>query len=357
MKSGWNPSLGSVVNVYSPLVVGITIPIALYAAPFWRTDAVPALVRGVFVLPRLRFAEPSMHTPGGPPLLTFAFTLPIVLVLTVAARSRIRRTAWHSAALLALCAALVVFAAYDHRAMVAIWLSVRMLMLPIAIIVAVLALRRPDRSHDSARRGAAVVLVSCVAAWCSLVQFPYGAPIYFSYIAPLLILAVGAAAMESRSPAPDVGLPLLLAYAAFAVVVRPQLFPRRPELSPHAARIDDPRGGIYVWPQEQRQYTELVRVVREHAGGSRWILALPDVPEIYFLSGFENPTRAIYDVFEDSIGRDERLLRLIGDRRIRTVVINRDPQLSGPVTSALDDSLTRLFPASQEFGALEVRWK
>jgi hypothetical protein len=220
-----------------------------------------------------------------------------------------------------------------------------------------LVLRRPRHADDSTSRHAGLVLVSCVAAWCSLVQFPFGVPIYLSYVAPLVIGAAVAVSLETRSPPPRIGWPLLLAGGAFAVVVRPQLFPRRPELSPDAARIDLPRGGIYVWPNEQRQYTQLVRIVRAHGGGSRWLLALPDAPEIYFLSGFENPTRAMYDVFEDSTGRDERLLRVIDDRRIQSVVINRDPQLSPPVTAALDDSLARRFPVSETVGPFQVRWK
>jgi hypothetical protein len=357
MKSGWNPSFSSAVNLYWPLFLGIAIPVLAFSAVYWRAGAVHALLRGVFVLPRLRFAEPSMHTPGGPPLMLFAFTIPIVFALTLATSARTRLKVWQSAALLALAAMLVVYAAFDHRAMVAIWLSVRMLMLPIAVLVAALVLLRPDRPDEPTPHRAALVLVACVASWCSLVQFPYGAPIYFGYIAPLVIFAAEAVGNEFRSPVPSIGLPLLLAYGAFAVIVRPQLFPRRPELSADAARINLPRGGIYVWPQEERRYTELVSVVREHGGASRWILALPDVPEIYFLAGYENPTRAIYDIFEDSTGRDARLLRLVDDRQIQTVVINRDPQISAPVTHVLNDSLIRRFPRAQAVGPFEVRWK
>lgn len=355
-RKGWHPPLRSIVRVYWPFAIGTVIPLATFAAIYWHAAALPALVRGVFILPQRRFALPSMHTPGGPPLVDFAFTLPLVLALTVAKRAGIREAAWHSAVMVAIGAAVVLISVFDHRVMVSVWLSVRMLMLPIAVLLCLRLLGNTVATDALTPRREALVLVASAAAWCSLLQFPYSAPIYFSYVAPLVIIAAVALASESQPLATPSGLLLIIAYAAYAVAVRPQLFPRRPELSPVAARINLPRGGIYVWPEEQRQYTELVGLLREH-GGTGWILALPDVPEIYFLSGYRNPTRMLYDAFEDSAGRGARLVRQLRDHRIQAVVINRDPQVSGPIDRALDDSLTHRFPFSRRIGAFEVRWQ
>lgn len=352
-RHGWLVQPRQLVDAVWPLAVGVAIPIVLFAIVYWRAGALQELFRGVFVLPRLRFADPTMHTPGGPSLAAYAFTVPLVLAFVV--RSAGRAHVGASIALFAACAAVVVLSLIEHRTMVAAWLSARLLMLPVAIIVANRVLTDPAasgarRHHDS------MVLICCVAAWCSLTQFPYSAPIYFSYVAPLVLMAAAGLAVESGRPAPAIGIPLVLGYGAFALAVRPQLFPRRPELSPVAARIDLPRGGIYVWPAEQRQYAALVKLVRHH-DSAPWILALPDAPEVYFLSGYRNPTRAMYDVFEDTTNRTNRLLALAGAHAVQVVVINRDPQVSAPIDRALNDSLTRRYPSSQTIGPFEVRWR
>lgn len=351
-RQGLHAPLRSLANSTWPLALGVAIPVAIFTCVYWRFGAVHELVRGVFVLPRLRFTDPTMHTPGGPPLAAYAFTLPIVFALIVSPR---RSNVGTSLLALTIGAAVVLLSLRDHRMMVSAWLSVRMLVLPLSIIVAA-RIAKDTSNPELEHRRDAMVLVTCVAAWCSLTQFPFGAPIYFSYVAPLVILAAVAVARVLDRPAPALGLPVIMSYAAFALAVRPQLYPRKPELSPDAERIDLPRGGIYVWPDEKTRYTTVVNLLHQHAG-SPWILALPDVPEVYFLSGYKNPTHAIYDVFEDTTNRTMRVLTLAERHDVHTVVINRDPQVSLPIDGALNDSLARRFPESQTVGAFEVRWR
>jgi hypothetical protein len=228
-------------------------------------------------------------------------------------------------------------------------------MVPITVItVSILCRRRGNTLYD-ARDLDRFVLIACVAAWCSLVQFPFSAPIYFSFVAPLVLFA-GAALWSLQGAPSSAGATILGAYAAFALAVRPQLFPRRPELSSDASRLELPRGGIYVLPAEAHQYADLVRLVLAHSRSAS-LLALPDVPEVYYLSGLRNPTRAIYDIFADTAARDTRLLGKLKSEQITAVVINHAPPVSPPVSQALGDSLARQYPYSRHFGALEVRWK
>ena len=351
---GWRLSLRWFTTTYWPFALGVGIPVVLFALMYLSHGALPALVRGVFVLPSLRFAEPNMRTAGGPPLATVLFAIPLILLLTLRSSPGARRR--QRVLLGVIMAILVALSVSQHRVMVSVWLSVRMLTLPIATIVGARLARPPNGPVGAQPASPALVLVTSLAVWCSLTQFPYGAPIYFSYVAPLVVFAAVALTRELRRAAPSTGVLLLVGYAAFAVAVRPQLFPRSPELSPTAQRLDLARGGIYVWPSEQRQYTEVVELLRQHAASKR-ILALPDVPEVYFLSAYKNPTRAIYDVFDNSPNRDKQLLQIIGDSGIRAVVINRDPQLSRPISATLDTSLRRLFPISRTVGALDVRWQ
>jgi hypothetical protein len=91
------------------------------------------------------------------------------------------------------------------------------------------------------------------------------------------------------------------------------------------ARMTVPRAkGLRVDPETARIYDELGGVIAQHAHG-RYIYATPDSPEIYFLYGFRNPTRTLWDFFDDPNGRTEKILAAVGHRQVNLVVIRRNP--------------------------------
>ena len=86
-------------------------------------------------------------------------------------------------------------------------------------------------------------------------------------------------------------------------------------------------------------------------------MAKPDSPEVYFLSGFRDPTGIFFDFYEDAAGRTQRTLAAIRLHNINLVVLNRYPPDSGPVAADLETALERDFPNRADAGDFEVRWK
>jgi hypothetical protein len=99
-----------------------------------------------------------------------------------------------------------------------------------------------------------------------------------------------------------------------------------------------------------------VKVVVQHAHGG-YIYATPDCPEVYFLSGFRNPTRTLFDFLDDENGRTQRILAAIHAHEVDLVVINLAPSFSGPVPQDLREAIEREFPEQTITGNFEVRWK
>ena len=69
----------------------------------------------------------------------------------------------------------------------AVWYSVRPLV-PFTVLAGVLLLIRA-KGLSGLRRQQIMLLLS-LAGMCSLVQFPFAAPVYFLYVTPLLVLAI-----------------------------------------------------------------------------------------------------------------------------------------------------------------------
>ena len=97
-----------------------------------------------------------------------------------------------------------------------IWFSVAALT-PLAVLLGAIVVRtrrKPDERTKVERQQ--VVLLISLAAMCSLVQFPFAAPICSSYAVPLTLVAIVSTGTTQRATyalAPVVGL-----YLAFGVV-------------------------------------------------------------------------------------------------------------------------------------------
>jgi hypothetical protein len=127
------------------------------------------------------------------------------------------------------------------------------------------------------------------------------------------------------------------------------------------SKLDIPRaGGIRVPAAQAREYEEVVRLVQAHATG-KYIYAGPDSPEIYFLSGYLNPTRSLFAFLEPDFlnptERTRRILDLMNRDNINLVVQRKDSQFSGPPPKELSAALDGRYPHSETVGKFEVRWK
>jgi hypothetical protein len=205
-----------------------------------------------------------------------------------------------------------------------------------------------------------LAILTATLACCTLIQFPYSSPVYFSYVAPLLVLAIlpwfeGAAPPLKQAAA--VGGGFLLAFAVLLVNgVEPHTigvrYAARPELRP----MELERAGILVTNGQARIYRELITALQSRArGGYTW--ASPDAPEVYYLSGLRNPTRSFYEFLDDAPDPDAAALRAIDQHGITAIVLNLNPFFSPKVTQPMYEQLARRFPHGQTFGSLHLMWR
>jgi len=205
-----------------------------------------------------------------------------------------------------------------------------------------------------------MILVS-LSATCSLVQFPFAGPIYFCYVAPLALLA--SAAILAALPRPPHAL---LASAGAIALLFPVLVIRSGGLldlgwnyapDEQTTQLTLPRAGrLRVSAEMTQQYDEAIPLLREHAGAHP-ILAAPDCPEVYFLGNFENPTGTMFEIFDDPAGYQERIEKLVEDKRVKAILINNDPGFSEYFVDLLENVADDKFPFAQTVGKFEVRWR
>jgi hypothetical protein len=115
-------------------------------------------------------------------------------------------------------------------------------------------------------------------------------------------------------------------------------------------------GGLRTSADEVEQYNQLLSFVRQKATNGA-LSAGPDTPEIYFLGGYTNPSRVIYDAFESYSGETARVLAAVDATQPNVIIINRIPTVSVPYPPDLVSILDERYPQMQNFGKYQVRWR
>jgi len=103
-------------------------------------------------------------------------------------------------------------------------------------------------------------------------------------------------------------------------------------------------------------YELLVRTLRDHSR-SAYTYASPDCPQVYFLSGLHNPTRTLFDFFDDPVGRTPRILNELSEHDVTAIAINEQPEFSGPMPVDLQNALSTRYPFAEQIGTFTVRWR
>ena len=330
-----------------PLILGVATPVALFLIPYALSGSLDTLYRGVFVLPRLRFdfaARTSLPVLG--------FVPAAALVAWLASRSR-GATLAGGALVLALVATSHVDVVYRI-----VWWTLTSLG-PIAVAAGAWLLMRPAGAVAQARTGAFLLLA--VFGFANLVQIPFSAPVYFLYAAPLLVLLGVALAADEGGPRSQrlmFATTVLIGFSIFrldAGFIQHLGFRYRPHEETEALEVVRARG-IRVSPGQKREVEQLVAALQRTDTGPA-ILALPDAPEVYFLTGLDNPTRTLFDFFDDQEQRTEQVLSLVDDLGLTVVVLNRGQIFSPPIEGVLLDSLEARFGWSAEAGRFRILWQ
>jgi hypothetical protein len=344
----------SLARVTTPFLIGVILPLGLFISYYLLQGDPCKLFEGVFVLPAKRFVYASLQLP--PPHHMIA-AIPYAIVLSYPLARPIHWRLPLTVILVCLLAVLLLTAG-ARDVYQAIWGSIRPLVASVALAgcFALLKARPPARSSEARP----VFLAIAVASMTSLVQFPYSLGIYFCYIAPMVALAV-LYLISSQPAAPRrVHAAFGLFYLLFAI-----LWLNNAHVSgfgivhvrvPQDTTLELERGGISVSKEHARIYKELVRKIRRHTPSGSYIYAAPDCPEVYFLSGMKNPTRTIYDFFDDDHDRKRRILSLLRRRQVRVIVLNPTPEFSEPISPSLLETLSSEYPRAERVGSFVVRW-
>ena len=345
-----------------PFLLGALLPVALFLAPYARAGALGSFAHGVFVLPWKRLSHASFALPAVTLLALVPAALLAFVVTRPGARARLAAPGRRELVPLALVLAVALVASGSMAGVYRLVLfSLRSL--PPVIAVAAVALLALDREpgRDAALRRARLVLLLSVTAVCMLVQFPFTVAIYFCYVAPLVALTVAAfLAYLNRpvSPAlPALGLAFCAAFAVLWLNASPlNDMDRQHEPYPEVRRLGLGRSGLLVPLYQAGQYEAAVGVVREHARGE-YIWASPDAGQFYFLTGRRNPTRSLFELFDDTTGRSAKILRALDERDVNLVVLNLKPEFSPRIPLPLYRELAKRYPNSALVEPYLIKWR
>jgi hypothetical protein len=349
--------LAALTRLVVPFIAGVVLPISIFLVPYVASGSVGDLIRGVFITPTLRLTFAQT-----PPLAVSRGLATLTVIALIFAAKRIPRAASHRLAIVLAIAGgyAVVMSALSSTTYRFVFNSA--VLLPIAVVVAAAALLVGPKAIPSDRRQR-LMIVAAVLSTFVLIQFPFAAPIYFCYVTPLLALGALAVVREVELPSPAVPGVLVATLIAFAFMrMHPGFlynvglgFARYQPVAP----LPGPRGGnVQILSRASVDYTKLVSVVRSHAGSdSSYIYAAPDSPEVYFLTGLKNPTRTMYDFFDDPTQRTPKLLAALQQHDVRVIAINRGPEFSKKVDGELRAALERDYPLATAVGPFEVRWR
>jgi hypothetical protein len=310
----------------------------------------------VFVLPMKRF---GIAVAPVLPLWTTLACVPLA-ALAFLARRPIARRPWVLAIVAAALVAVVVVTGSSDRTYRTVWYGVQNVLPLLAIAgVAVLWRERAADAEQPLQRQRLMALL-CVMALGNLVQFPFFVANYFCYVAPLVLLAAVALSSYLRIASRAMVAIAMAFYLAFAVgrANRTTLYTMAVYYAPYlqTEMLDLPRGGIEVPIVHAHVYRALIPLLQSRArGGYTW--ASPDMPEVYFLSGLKNPTRSLFDFFDDTTGRTGRILGALDSHGVTAVVLNRQAAFSAPLSDDLIAPLERRYPFAVNVGAFQLRWR
>ena len=357
---------GELARLLAPFAIGVALPVAAFLVPYASSRSLGAFAHGVFVLPAKRLG----HAAFPMPFASLAAMLPVVLAVLLALHPTVRRRITgiggrqlRIAAIVAgaLLASILYASGTTGSVYRAVLFALRGLLPVMSIVIVALVARDRDDAPDAIRRRAKLLLLLAVTAVCTLVQFPFTVAIYFCYVAPLVALTALALSTYRRRAVPVVFPALLVAFVTAFAVLRLNGSPlndmdRQYEAYPEVRPVALERAGLRVPLYQAGQYEAAVRVVREHARG-QYIWASPDAPQLYFLAGYRNPTRSLFEFFDDTTGRSERILRTLDQLDVNLVVLNLNPEFSPRISLPLYRELAKRYPNSALVEPYLIKWR
>ena len=333
------------------IAVSAGVLLLLFLLPYLTSGATGALYSGAIGagIQRITGLQKTMT----PVSWLLAGIWPVYLVLLLELLSRNRRV-------------LQVVAALAGVAL--LWLSIRSVagyrtlwyfgtsILPLAVGAVAYAAFRARRAR--AAFDPILLALAGLTSLHALNQFPFSAPNYYAYVAPLaLLVAAGAAAHYGVLQ--RMGAATLILAGFSGVVLRigsVHSVGGYPVVWDYAHRLAGPRGGLLVTTYDSVRYGKLLEIVARHRGGGT-VYAGPELPEIYFLAGVKSPGRDSYSLFSAEPGDTASLPRVFDAEAANVIVVKRRPMFGPPLADDVYQWLENRYPLGARLDTLEVRWK
>jgi hypothetical protein len=233
-----------------------------------------------------------------------------------------------------------------------VWYSVATLTPLVVLLGALVVLTAGKRVGSTKLQRQQMMLLISLAAMCSLVQYPFAAPIYLCYALPLTLLAaVAIVAIAKKQPGTYALAAVAAFYLLFGVVM---LVPDHVyELTHKVGQMNELRlersGGLRI--EYGANFAELIQVLQQHSRNGL-LYAGNDCPELYFLSGLKNVTR------DDGGAPAEEVLRALQSEDLNVVVVNEASFFpSSRMDPRVRAEVARKFPHSSLIGFFHVFWR
>lgn len=333
---------------------GFLPPVVLYLLPYLHAHAMGRWFYGVLVIPTGRL-QVTFYSPIHP--VAAIGCVPLVLLL-LSSHSHPLLKGRIALSLVSGVATVLWFLCVRYPGCARwVWVSAAA-SIPVIVVAGAIRLWQGNLQGEAASR---LMLMLAVTALCSVIQFPFSAPMYFCYVAPLLVLTCAALSDTGGTRAfVPLTVPVGLFYLFFAalILLPNQIYRRGMSLQTTAVKVFTlPRAsGMMGDAVQVETYQQVVAEIARHAGTSP-IWAGPDCAEFYFLAGRTNPTPVLWEALSGADRDPRRILNWVESAGVRVVVINHtEPTPSGPMPPLLENELRWRFPNSRTVDAFEVRW-
>lgn len=347
-RARWRALLGKL----SVLVAGVALPVAAFVLPYALRGATGALLPGIVAGGLTRLTDLHLALPPAWDLLRHA-GLPLVIV-ALELRFGGRRGAWPVAALAAFCA--VWLSSRGVFQYLSVW-DLAVLALPAAVLsAAALALRTRALSD---RADVPLLTVAAAAAFQGLHLFPYAAPNYVAYVAPLSFLTIAyvASGLGVRRRFVFAAGTLLLFGGVMNRIGAVQTVGNGPIWWDDAHRLPPPRGRLLVTARDSAAYARLVALVAAHRG-SGVLYAGPELPQAYFLTASPLAGHDPFEFVPRALTDTNRVASFVDTTRASMVVLKPYPMFLPAIPAAIHGWLAARFPHAEMVDTLfEVRWR
>ena len=340
---------------FGPFLTGVLLPVCVFIVPYLYTGTMHQFLIGVFVLPQARLTT-YVRMPA--PVTYALYYIPLMAVLILDRILKKVSTRRYCAMVITAAMAILLLICFQNPAVAGRIFVSASSSIPLIIVASTMFLL--FRPNASGRWTSQFFLLLATTALCSLNQFPYSGPFYFCYVAPLLVLVMGAFAHLDDAQALPLALPIAIFFLLFGLLlvgpaqayVTQFLHPSYPQ-----KRFSfDRAGGLYGGSSTVAVIERVTSEVTPRCAGAP-IYAGPNAAGLYFLTGCRNATPNIYEFVSGKDGEADSILNRIDAAGARVIVLNHENGMSGAPPIALVEGLIERFPEYEMIGHFEIRWK